>query len=295
MYFIIFFILCFKLFLTVFHYFFIHFYFLFIFFSLFLILFIFPTFLTYSCIFFLCFFNDLNFLYNVKFIFLFQFYLNLFTWLFYSFTHFFIYFIFFNYYLYYWFYLNIFYWLGWRRGWVRCVDFPDGAAAPFLRQCYRWLFGSAKRQCCCWSTTRNCRAADNPPFPLGRHEKPQYPSTMADRENLVYQAKLAEQAERYDGKAADRYRWLQTAWPLVPPLSPCAGGLETQVKQFTWICWVRRDKMAEVSPAEWNNIRLNVVFSSRGRRSQRAGKRVPRCALLPANICVSYAVLSGSS
>lgn len=86
MYFISFFILCFKLFLTVFHYFFIHFYFLFIFFSLFLILFIFPTFLTYSCIFFLCFFNDLNFLYNVKFIFLFQFYLNLFTWLFYSFT-----------------------------------------------------------------------------------------------------------------------------------------------------------------------------------------------------------------
>lgn len=184
---------------------------------------------------------------------------------------------------------------GCRRGWVRCVDFPDGAAAPSLRQCYRWLFGSAKRQCCCWSTTRNRRAADNPPFPLGRHEKPQYPSTMADRENLVYQAKLAEQAERYDGKAADRYRWLQTAWPLFPPLSPCAGGLETQVKQFTWICWVRRDKMAEVSPAEWNNIRLNVVFSSWGRRSQRAGKRVPRCALLPANICVSYAVLSGSS
>lgn len=49
--------------------------------------------------------------------------------------------------------------------------------------------------------TRNRRAADNPPFAPGRHERSQYPSTMADREENVYKAKLAEQAERYDGKA----------------------------------------------------------------------------------------------
>lgn len=34
-----------------------------------------------------------------------------------------------------------------------CVGFPDGAAPPSLRPCYRWLFGSAERQCRSWSTT----------------------------------------------------------------------------------------------------------------------------------------------
>lgn len=47
-----------------------------------------------------------------------------------------------------------------------------------------------------------------PLFPHRDAERspPRYRSTMADRENLVYQAKLAEQAERYDGKAADTHR-----------------------------------------------------------------------------------------
>lgn len=49
--------------------------------------------------------------------------------------------------------------------------------------------------------TRNRRAAVNPPFEPGRHERSQSPSAMAEREDNVYQAKLAEQAERYDGKS----------------------------------------------------------------------------------------------
>uniref|UniRef100_A0A3P9PPN1 14-3-3 domain-containing protein n=1 Tax=Poecilia reticulata TaxID=8081 RepID=A0A3P9PPN1_POERE len=50
---------------------------------------------------------------------------------------------------------------------------------------------------------------------------------MADRENLVYQAKLAEQAERYDGKAADTQIITVTAECCGPRsaacLSPCAA------------------------------------------------------------------------
>lgn len=91
---------------------------------------------------------------------------------------------------------------GCRRTWRLLRGFPgwssDAIFTPVLPVGLR-LSGAA--QCCCWSTTRNRRAADNPPFAPGRHEQSQYPSTMAERENLVYQAKLAEQAERYDGKA----------------------------------------------------------------------------------------------
>lgn len=47
---------------------------------------------------------------------------------------------------------------------------------------------------------------------------------MADRENLVYQAKLAEQAERYDGKAPSFPRRLGS-FPTVslPRGDPSAG------------------------------------------------------------------------
>lgn len=49
---------------------------------------------------------------------------------------------------------------GWSLEWVilerivgvdedYCVGFPDGVATPSLRQCYRWVFGSAERRCCC--------------------------------------------------------------------------------------------------------------------------------------------------
>lgn len=41
---------------------------------------------------------------------------------------------------------------------------------------------------------------------------------MADRENLVYQAKLAEQAERYDGKA-----FRERSAPSLQ--CPCPGGI----------------------------------------------------------------------
>lgn len=51
---------------------------------------------------------------------------------------------------------------------------------------------------------------------------------MADRENPVYQAKLAEQAERYDGRFLNQIAI--TAERLAPLQCPCAGGSETQVK-----------------------------------------------------------------
>lgn len=73
---------------------------------------------------------------------------------------------------------------------------------------------------------------------------------MADRENLVYQAKLAEQAERYDGKAPNKVRAIADCLAPLPPLSlPAQGAWETQVEQLTWICWVRH-KMAELSLAK---------------------------------------------
>lgn len=74
---------------------------------------------------------------------------------------------------------------------------------------------------------------------------------MAERPDFVFQAKLAEQAERYDGKAR-MSRGVSNAdrpVPFFPLQSSCAGGSETQVNRFTWICWAR-DKMAEFSPAE---------------------------------------------
>lgn len=92
---------------------------------------------------------------------------------------------------------------------------------------------------------------------------------MADRENLVYQAKLAEQAERYDGKAADRYRWLQTAWPLFPPLVSLrrgfgdageavhmdllgetrqnGGGFPSRMKQYTFKCSLQLMRKAQAA------------------------------------------------
>lgn len=110
-------------------------------------------------------------------------------------------------------------------------------------------------------TTRNRWAADNPPSAPGRRELSPNPRTMTDRDNNVYHAKLAEQAERYDGKAW-MSRGVSTAEcpvPFFPLQSSCAGGSETQVNRFTWICWAR-DKMAEFSPAEWLSGRLNNSF-----------------------------------
>lgn len=76
---------------------------------------------------------------------------------------------------------------------------------------------------------------------------------MDTREDIVYKAKLAEQAERYDGKA----RVSQGVdWPLLSPPFPCAGGSKAQVTRFTWICWAR-DKMAEFSPLDRLGSRLN--------------------------------------
>ncbi|XP_074528114.1 14-3-3 protein epsilon [Halichoeres trimaculatus] len=75
-----------------------------------------------------------------------------------------------------------------------CVGFPDGVATPSLRQCCRWVLGSAERQ----FLIHRQESDHNPPFPPGRQEQSPHSSTMTDREDLVYQAKLAEQAERYD-------------------------------------------------------------------------------------------------
>lgn len=73
---------------------------------------------------------------------------------------------------------------------------------------------------------------------------------MEERENLVYQAKLAEQAERYDGEAADTSNghFLSASAALLR-LSPCAGGSGDAGEAFTWISRVREDKMAEVFSA----------------------------------------------
>lgn len=93
-----------------------------------------------------------------------------------------------------------------------------------------------------YSAVADRRQADNPPLEAGRSERSQYLRTMADRENLVYQAKLAEQAERYDGKlAAPRAG--------SPPARVPARGIRAQVQPFTWVGRAR-DKMAERSLAE---------------------------------------------
>lgn len=80
---------------------------------------------------------------------------------------------------------------------------------------------------------------------------------MADRENLVYQAKLAEQAERYDGKAADISVAAYRLAPLFPSVSlrrgfgdageavhmdllgerrQNGGGFPSRMKQYTFKC-----------------------------------------------------------
>lgn len=68
---------------------------------------------------------------------------------------------------------------------------------------------------------------------------------MAERESFVYKAKLAEQAERYDGKSSELR---ENARPL-PDSVPARGGSAAQVQPFTWIGRTR-DKMAELSLAE---------------------------------------------
>lgn len=60
---------------------------------------------------------------------------------------------------------------------------------------------------------------------------------MEERENLVYQAKLAEQAERYDGKAGrvrtpSRQRSFSERFGRS---SPPRGGLGDAGEAFTWI------------------------------------------------------------
>lgn len=79
---------------------------------------------------------------------------------------------------------------------------------------------------------------------------------MTERSDIVFQAKLAEQAERYDGKArlSQGFDCRMTGALFPPPR--CAGGSKTQVNRFTWICWVR-DKMAEFSPLDRLGSRLN--------------------------------------
>lgn len=80
---------------------------------------------------------------------------------------------------------------------------------------------------------------------------------MDTREEIVYKAKLAEQAERYDGKdRASQGVDCRVDWPLLSPPFPCAGGSKAQVTRFTWICW-GRDKMAEFSPLDRLGSRLN--------------------------------------
>lgn len=109
-----------------------------------------------------------------------------------------------------------------------CVDFPDGAAAPSLRQCYRWVFGSAERRLLL--LIHHQELLERPiillfhPFSPERCDEPFYLSAMADRDNLVYQAKLAEQAERYDGKAPFVQRSLQTAPAPLLRLPPHGSG-----------------------------------------------------------------------
>ncbi|PWA24406.1 hypothetical protein CCH79_00011887, partial [Gambusia affinis] len=83
-----------------------------------------------------------------------------------------------------------------------CVDFPDGTAAPSSRLCSPVglrLSGATELLL--------IHRQDSPSSPIivplfphrdAERSPPRYRSTMADRENLVYQAKLAEQAERYD-------------------------------------------------------------------------------------------------
>lgn len=70
-----------------------------------------------------------------------------------------------------------------------------------------------------------------------------FASIMADRDNLVYQAKLAEQAERYDGKVVGE---TTLGAERFPPSVSLRGRLGDAGK--TEICWVREDKMAEIFP-----------------------------------------------
>lgn len=88
------------------------------------------------------------------------------------------------------------------RKWDRCVGFPDGGASPSLRQCATGGCSVQRSNGAVADPPPGInRAADNPASPTGTlRAAPNDPSAMADRENLVYQAKLAEQAERYDGK-----------------------------------------------------------------------------------------------
>jgi hypothetical protein len=89
---------------------------------------------------------------------------------------------------------------------------------------------------------------------------------MADRENAVYQAKLAEQAERYDGKISNISR---SAPP--PPVSPSlssAGGCEEQQQVRWWLAMdpllsdQPRNKMAEKQPVDFYQA-LNIVVVNR--------------------------------
>uniref|UniRef100_A0AAQ4Q1Q6 14-3-3 protein epsilon n=1 Tax=Gasterosteus aculeatus aculeatus TaxID=481459 RepID=A0AAQ4Q1Q6_GASAC len=86
------------------------------------------------------------------------------------------------------------------RKWDRCVGFPDGGASPSLRQCATGGCSVQRSNGAVADPPPGInRAADNPASPTGTlRAAPNDPSAMADRENLVYQAKLAEQAERYD-------------------------------------------------------------------------------------------------
>ena len=80
---------------------------------------------------------------------------------------------------------------------------------------------------------------------------------MAERENSVYQAKLAEQAERYDGKICTISR---SAPP--PPVSPSlssAGGCEEQ-QQVRW--WLAMDPLlSEISQeTKWRKSSQWIFF-----------------------------------
>ena len=116
---------------------------------------------------------------------------------------------------------------------------------------------------------------------------------MADRDNLVYQAKLAEQAERYDGKALAVQWSLQTA-PTPPPprthhhlhLPPHGSGDAGEAAHMDPSGDRRQNGGDFPSPLEQKRFTLDV-FSSSGNVDRLGGRRAPSCApVCPANIYV---------